>query len=239
MDARIVSVNVGLPHTVQWRGNPVSTGIFKEPVTGRVMVRRLNLDGDRQADLTVHGGADKAVYAYPAEHYPWWREQYPEMPLPYAQFGENLTTEGLREDDLRIGDRFRVGTAELVVAQPRFPCYKLGIRFGKPTVVKRFLASERSGVYFSVAQEGEVGAGDAITRTERGSHDVTIADIVRVYARDGEDYDMLRRIVAVDALPGGLRSFFAEQLVAAGESLTQARATLPERGSRNARRGHS
>ncbi len=219
MDARVISVNAGLPRIVEWRGKPVSTGIFKEPVTGKIAVRRLNLDGDRQADLTVHGGADKAVYAYPAEHYPWWREQYPEMPLPYAQFGENLTTEGLHEDDLRIGDRFRVGTAELVVAQPRFPCYKLGVRFGEPTVVKRFLESDRSGVYFSVAQEGEVEAGDTITRVERGADDVTIADIVRVYARDGKDYDTLRRIVAVEALPVGLRSFFAGQLVAAGEPL--------------------
>lgn len=217
--ARILQVNVGLPRTVEWRGKLVTTGIFKEPVAGRVAVRRLNLDGDGQADLTVHGGADKVVYAYPAEHYPWWREQYPQMPLPYAQFGENLTTEGLLEGDLRIGDRFRVGTAELVVAQPRFPCYKLGVRFGKPTVVKRFLESERSGVYFSVAREGAVGAGDAISRIERGAGDVTIADIVRVYARDHADYDTLRRIVATDALPVGLRSFFAGQLIAAGEQL--------------------
>ena len=138
---RVVSVNVGLPRTLPWKGREVTTGIFKTPVDGRVRIRRLNLDGDRQADLSVHGGAAKAVYAYPLEHYAWWREQLGEE-IPLGAFGENLTVEGLPlEEEVAIGDRFRVGTAELVVTQPRLPCYKLGLRFGREQMVKRFLAS--------------------------------------------------------------------------------------------------
>jgi MOSC domain-containing protein YiiM len=147
---KLLSVNVGLPREVSWKGKTVMTGIFKEPVQGRVMVRSLNLDGDGQADLTVHGGVDKAVYAYPVEHYDYWRQELPDTDLPWGMFGENLTIEGVLEQGVNIGDRFRMGTAAVMVTQPRMPCYKLGIKFGRTDIVKRFLDSQRSGFYFSV-----------------------------------------------------------------------------------------
>jgi MOSC domain-containing protein YiiM len=156
---RVVSVNVGLPRSVRWRGRDVTTGIFKEPVEGRVRLQRLNLDGDRQADLAVHGGAGKAVYAYPLEHYAFWREELGQD-LTCGAFGENLTVEGLPlEEEMALGDRFKIGSAELVVTQPRVPCYKLGLRFGRDDMPKRFLASRRSGYYLAVEREGSVGAG--------------------------------------------------------------------------------
>ena len=157
---KLISVNVGFPRQVTWKGKTVTTGIFKEPVNERVMLRLLNLDGDGQADLTVHGGLDKAVYVYPFEHYDYWQSELPDTELPLGIFGENFTTTGLREEELNIGDRFGVGTVQLMVTQPRLPCYKLGIRFGRADMVKRFLASRRTGFYFRVLQEGEVGAGD-------------------------------------------------------------------------------
>src|SRR5262245_47572438 len=157
---RIVSLNVGLPQIVSRNGEPVSTGIFKEPVTGRVMMRTLNLDGDRQADLSVHGGPDKAVYVYPSEHYDFWKNELPGMNLPWGMFGENLTTTGLLDTEINIGDKFSIGSAQVMVTQPRMPCYKLGIKFGRTDIIKRFLESERSGFYLSVLEEGEVGTGD-------------------------------------------------------------------------------
>ncbi|MBI2115875.1 MAG: MOSC domain-containing protein, partial [candidate division NC10 bacterium] len=159
---KLISVNVGLPREVVYKGKTVKTGIFKEPVPGRVQVHRLNLDGDRQADLSVHGGPSKAVYAYPSEHYGYWRQELPGMDLPWGMFGENFTTEGLLEDLVNIGDRFRVGSAEVMVTEPRLPCYKLGVKFGREDIVKRFLQSGRTGFYVAVLQEGEVGAGDGI-----------------------------------------------------------------------------
>src|SRR5215475_14992077 len=153
---KVISVNVGLPRTVQWKGKAVSTGIFKAPVSGRIHLRTLNCDGDRQADLSVHGGPDKAAYAYPTEHYAYWHRELPNITLPWGIFGENLTTEGLQEDTLKIGARFRIGSAEVVVTQPRLPCFKLGLKFGRDDIVKRFLASRRTGFYFKVLAEGEV-----------------------------------------------------------------------------------
>src|SRR5215468_1679891 len=176
---KVVSVNVGLPRTVQWKGKAVSTGIFKAPVSGRVPLRSLNFDGDRQADLSVHGGPDKAAYVYPAEHYAYWRRELPDMTLPWGIFGENLTTEGLDEDALQIGDRFRIGTAEVVVTQPRLPCFKLGLRFGRNDMVKLFLASGRTGSYFKVVAEGEVAAGDPVALVERARGSVAVTEITR------------------------------------------------------------
>jgi len=212
MAMRVVSVNVGLPRTVEWRGKPVSTGIFKEPVAGRVAVRYLNLDGDRQADLSVHGGPDKAIYAYPAEHYPFWRDCYPDHDLRWAAFGENLTIAGLREDAVRIGDRFRVGTAELMAVQPRFPCFKLGIRFGDPHIVKRFRESDRPGIYFRVMQEGNMGAGDTITRIEQAPYALSVVDLARLVMADTPDPDAMHGALAVAALPENLRDHFTRQL---------------------------
>jgi MOSC domain-containing protein YiiM len=209
---KIISVNVGRPRLVMWRGGPVSTGIFKEPVGGRVALRTLNLDGDRQADLTVHGGPAKAVYAYPSEHYAYWRGELPGVELPWGVFGENFTTEGLSETSVHVGDRFRVGAAELQVTQPRMPCYKLGIKFGSADMLKRFLASGRTGFYFSVTREGEVGVGDEVELVERDPRGVTIADVVRLYARDRDDVETMRRAVQVEALPDGWREEFLERI---------------------------
>jgi MOSC domain-containing protein YiiM len=209
---KLLSVNVSLPREVLANGQKVLTGIFKQPVAGRVRLRRLNLDGDRQADLAVHGGPDKAVYAYPAEHYDYWRRELAGADLPGGMFGENFTTEGLFEDEVRLGDRLRIGTAELVVTQPRLPCYKLGVKFGDMTMVKRFLASRRTGFYLSVAQEGEVGAGDAIALVARDPAAVTVADITRLYAFEREDGAGLERALASEALPDGWRDYFAKQL---------------------------
>src|SRR5205823_1422250 len=160
---KLVSVNVGQPRAVTWHGRNVTTAIFKQPVNGRVALRRLNLDGDRQADLSVHGGEFKAVYCYPISHYDYWRRELPGRDLPLAMFGENFTVEGLLEDSVHVGDQFSVGSAEVVVTQPRLPCYKLGVRFQADDMVKRFLASGRTGFYLAVKREGELGAGDEIT----------------------------------------------------------------------------
>jgi MOSC domain-containing protein YiiM len=172
----VISINVGLPRAVEWRGQTVETSIFKEPVSGRVRVSQLNLAGDRQSDLTVHGGVNKAVYVYPSEHYPFWAEELPGFELPWGVFGENFTTTGLSENNVHIGDRLRIGSAEFVVTQPRMPCFKLQIRFNRADMVKRFLRSGRTGFYLAVTQEGEVGAGDAITVVERHPEAITIAD---------------------------------------------------------------
>lgn len=209
---KVISVNVGLPRTVQWKGKAVSTGIFKTPVSGRIHLRTLNFDGDRQADLSVHGGPDKAAYAYPAEHYAYWHRELPDMTLPWGMFGENLTTEGLQEDALKIGARFRIGSAELVVTQPRLPCYKLGLKFGRDDMVKRLLASGRQGVYFKVVTEGEIAADDPIVVVDWAEDSVPISEVRRLYARDKDDLEGLRRIVGVAALPGDWRDYFEEQI---------------------------
>lgn len=209
---RIVSISVGLPREVQWHGKTVTTSIFKTPVSGRVAVKRLNLDGDQQSDLSVHGGADKAVYVYPSEHYAFWREELPGVALPWGAFGENLTTEGLLEDAVHIGDRLRIGSAEFSVTQPRMPCFKLGIRFDRADMVKRFLASGRTGFYLSVSREGEVAADDPITVLARDDAAFAVADIVGLYAADGTNQDLLRRASELPALPDGWRSYFQKRL---------------------------
>src|ERR1044072_3040401 len=194
---KIISVNVGLPPLVLPNDEPVSTGIFKEPVAGRVMMRTLNLDGDRQADLSVHGGPEKAVYVYPSEHYEFWQHELPDMDLPWAIFGENLTTTGLLETEVNIGDKFRIGAAEVMVTQPRMPCYKLGIRFGRVDIIKRFLVSERTGFYLSVLKEGEVGAGDEFELMRKHESGVRVVDVTRLYSSDKTNADLLRRLIAV------------------------------------------
>jgi MOSC domain-containing protein YiiM len=210
----VVSVNVGLPRTVRWKGRDVTTGIFKEPVEGRIPLRRLNLDGDGQADLTVHGGAEKAVYAYPLEHYAFWRAELG-SDLPFGSFGENLTVLWLPlEHETAVGDRFRIGTAELRVTQPRLPCYKLGVRFGREDMVKRFLASGRTGFYLAVEVEGDVGAGDRVERIARHPADIPVSEITRVYASEREDVAAIERLVQLDALPEDWRSYFRKKLAA-------------------------
>jgi MOSC domain-containing protein YiiM len=208
----LVSVNVGLPREVEWHGRAVRTSIWKSPVEGRVRVKSLNLEGDQQSDLSVHGGAEKAVYAYPCEHYEYWTGEFPGRDLPWGAFGENFTTEGLLEPNVRIGDRLRVGCAEFVVTQPRMPCFKLGLRFGRDDMVKRFLRSGRTGFYLAVHQEGEVGSGDLIEFAGRDDHGVTVADIAALYASDIENEDLLRRAVEVPALPDSWRDYFRKRL---------------------------
>jgi MOSC domain-containing protein YiiM len=206
---KVLSLNVGLPRKVDWHGQTVLTSIFKEPIDRRLRVTPLNVEGDAQSDLTVHGGIHKAVYAYPSEHYAFWRRELPGMDLPWAIFGENLTTEGLLED-VRIGDRFRIGSAELVVTQPRLPCFKLGIRFGRPDILKRLLKSGHTGFYFSVAVEGEVGAGDTIEQIGQGES-LTVADVVGLYS-GGEDQELLLRASESAILPEGWKDYFRKRL---------------------------
>jgi MOSC domain-containing protein YiiM len=215
----VVSVQVGKPRPVPWRGRTTLTAIFKEPVAGRVAVRRHNLAGDVQADLTVHGGKDKAVYAYPSEHYSWWREQLPEADFPPAAFGENLTTAGLIETEVRVGDEYRVGTARLVVTQPRLPCFKLGIRFGDQRMTRRFRESGRPGIYFAVAAEGDVAADDPIELVRADETGLTVADLFRLILDDKEDVDQLRRALGVPALAAVLRAEFSERLANLGADL--------------------
>jgi MOSC domain-containing protein YiiM len=195
-DMKLISTNVGLPRIVTFNGDPVSTGIFKEPVAGRVMLRTLNLDGDRQADLSVHGGRSKAVYLYPSEHYDYWKRELPGMNLPWGMFGENFTSAGLLESEINIGDRFRVGSAVVIVTEPRMPCYKLG----------------RTGFYFGVWQEGEVGADDSIELIEKADLNVRVSDITRLYTREKHNLGLLRRAVQVEALPESWKSYFRQRI---------------------------
>jgi MOSC domain-containing protein YiiM len=195
---------VGRPKIVEHRGRHVSTAIFKRPVEGKVALTRLNLEGDEQADLTVHGGSDKAVYSYASEHYPWWQEQLPDVDFPYGKFGENLTTEGLLESDVCIGDEFQVGTAVIKVSQPRLPCYKLGIKFGRADVIKKFIRSGLSGIYFSVVQEGELSAGDEIIFLRGDEHHINLQRVATLFAgQDEVDLDFAQR---------ALRSQLADQM---------------------------
>src|SRR6267142_2931075 len=207
---RLVSINVGLPREIQWHGKTVLTSIFKAPVAGSIPVRRLNLEGDRQSDLEVHGGADKAVYVYPSEHYAFWRAELPGVELPWGAFGENFTTEGLSEE-FCIGDRLHIGSAEFAVTQPRLPCYKLAIRFGRTDMVKKFMKSGRNGFYLAVTREGEVQSGDPIEVIARAEDSLSITDIVRLYTSESANRDMLGRAARLSGLPQSWRDYFRER----------------------------
>jgi MOSC domain-containing protein YiiM len=176
---RVLQVNVGLPRLVEYNGEIISTGIFKDSVGGQIKVNELNLEGDAQADLTVHGGYYKAVYIYPSEHYDFWREELPEMNLPFGIFGENLTTEGILEKDVNVGDRLSIGTAEFAVTLPRLPCFKLGIRFNRTDIIRRFAKSGRSGFYLAIEKPGELKAGDAIEFLSRETNQTSISEMVK------------------------------------------------------------
>ncbi len=209
---KLISVNVGMPREVSWRGKTVLTGIFKSPIAGPVTVQALNLDGDGQADLSVHGGYSKAVYLYPAEHYEFWRRELPDLDLTWGNFGENFTTQGLLEDNVYIGDTLRIGSALVRVTEPRMPCYKLGIRFGRSDIVKRFLQSRRTGFYFAVLEEGTVQAGDSFNTVERDPNGISVADITRLYAFDKDDWDTMSRVVKLEALSSSWRDYFRQRL---------------------------
>ena len=195
MNMRVVSVNVGMPRQVETPRGIVLTSIFKSPVEGRVAVRRHNLEGDRQADLSVHGGPNKAVYAYSSEHYPYWAQQLPDTDLPFGKFGENLTTTGLTEEQAYIGDQFRIGSAILRVTQPRMPCFKLALRFERADMIKRFWKSGRSGIYFAIVQEGELGSGDDMELVVEHPARVAVADVVRVFKRETTDPELYARVM--------------------------------------------
>ena len=225
---KLVSVNTGLPREVTWHGTIVSTAIFKEPVKGRVILHKLDLEGDGQADLRVHGGEHKAVYCYPLAHYDYWKKELPGRELPMGVFGENFTidgiaavgaTGGLAEDTIHLGDQFSVGSAEVVVTQPRLPCYKLGVRFGSDDMVRRFMVSGRTGFYVAVTREGEVGAGDEIRVIAREANAVPVSEITRLYVakRYGDDdVASVRRALRVAALPESWKAYFRERLEMTG-----------------------
>lgn len=205
---RILSVNVGLPRSVEWGGRMITTGIFKQPVAGPVSLGLLNFAGDGQADLTVHGGPDKAVYAYDYSHYTYWRHQIARNNWTPGLFGENLTTDCLLESEVRIGDLFRVGSALLRAVQPRLPCYKLNVRFADPGMTRHFAHAGRSGIYFRVVEPGAVQAGDAMTLLEVANTDITIQTVSQIILNRQSDADLLAQLVALPHLPDSLKRMF-------------------------------
>jgi MOSC domain-containing protein YiiM len=212
---KIVSLNVGLPREVLWHGQTVTTGIFKSPIEARVRLRTLNLDGDRQADLTVHGGQHKAVYCYPIEHYAYWREKLPGRELPLGSFGENLTTEGLLEKNVHLGDRFAINDAEVVVTQPRLPCYKLGVRFQADDMVKKFLASRRIGFYLAVTREGSVAAGDEMIPVVQNASSISVADFLRLFLTKfftDADRASIKELYTLPSVPNDWKHYFHERI---------------------------
>jgi MOSC domain-containing protein YiiM len=208
---KLISLNVARPRLTLYKGTTINTGIFKKPVSGRLALRTLNLEGDQQADLSVHGGDYKAVYAYPSEHYDYWRRELPGE-LSWGAFGENFTTEGMSEDQFHVGDRLKVGSATLMVRQPRMPCYKLAAKFQRDDMIDRFLVSGRSGFYFSVEQEGEVGAGDFIELLSQNQGGITIAEMNQLLVRDRYNRDLLQKAIATEALPESWREYFLHRL---------------------------
>lgn len=209
---KLVSLSVALPRLASYRTTTVKTGIFKQPAAGPVQLRTLNLDGDRQADLAVHGGPFKAVYAYPSEHYEFWRQELLGAQFPWGMFGENFTTEGLFERDLHIGDRFQIGGAIIMVRQPRVPCYKLAVKFHRADILARFLRSGRSGFYFSVEQEGAVAAGDSFKLLSREDQDISIAEMNRLYVEEKYNQNLLEKAVGSPALPEDWRDYFRRRM---------------------------
>ena len=211
---KLVSLNVSLGKTVRWQGQDVATGIFKESVPGPLRAGRNGLEGDRQADLKVHGGEFKAVYAYSAEHYAWWNRELGRT-LPHGTFGENLTIAGFDEDHACVGDRLRIGTAVLEAVQPRFPCFKLGIKFGDMGIVERFLDAGRFGVYFRVAEEGAVAAGDPGEWVHRDPARFPVPQMLRLSAAESKQAAELRRALSATALPPSWREKFSRWLAEA------------------------
>lgn len=210
--ARLVSVNVGLPREVVWKGKHVTTGIFKAPVEGPVALRRHNLEGDRQADLSVHGGPAKAVYVYATRHYEYWRDTLGDSGLAWGAFGENFTVDGADEETVCIGDEYLVGSARVVVTQPRMPCFKLGIRFDRADMAKLFLKSQRTGFYLGVVEEGLVRAGDHLERVTEHPAGLRVADVTRLYTTEKTNETLLRKATSVAALPETWRDRFEHRL---------------------------
>ena len=209
---KLISLNVARPRLALYKGTTINTGIFKQPVSGPVALRMLNLEGDRQADLSVHGGPYKAVYGYPSEHYSFWKQELPGTNLPWGMFGENFTTEGLAEAELHIGDQLQIGTAVIMVRQPRVPCYKLAAKFQRDDILERFLRSGRSGFYFSVEKEGTISAGDSFQVVTRGEDAVTIAEMNKLYIHDKYNRELLQKAIGTSALPEDWREYFTARM---------------------------
>jgi MOSC domain-containing protein YiiM len=209
---KLISINVGLPRLLSWQGATFKTGIFKNPVHGKIMLRATNLDGDRQADLTVHGGPNKAVYAYPGEHYSAWQLELPDEKRGWGAFGENFTTEGLIESQVCVGDQLEIGGATLRVTTPRLPCFKLAAKFQREDIIKRFVKNGRCGFYFSVINEGEVRAGDEIRLIGRETSTLSIAEVNELYTSGSPDPRLLERSLNVQFLPQSWRDRFAARL---------------------------
>lgn len=210
---KVISIQIGKPRIVEWRGRQVSTSIFKSPVAGPVRVAQLNLVGDGQADLSVHGGTEKAIYVYSSEHYDFWRAELPETELAPGAFGENLTISDLPDEgEIYIGSQYRIGDALFRVSQPRMPCFKLGIRFGDDRMVKRFMDARRMGFYFSVVREGEIQAGDTMILEQEDHAKISVTDITRMYLREITDSSRLQAAIELESLPRSWRDFFAERM---------------------------
>lgn len=207
----IVSINVSEVTTTPWQNRTVETAIFKKPVQGAVKTEAHRLEGDAQADLTVHGGPGRAVYGFPAEHYPSWQEAFPKADWSWGAFGENLTVQGLLEEDVYIGDRYRCGTAELMVTQPRTPCYKFGMRVGDPAALRHMLDTGHTGYYFSISKAGTFRAGDDITRIHRPDHALPLATLTVAFARKPPDPSLLEAIVANPLVPVSWRDWAAKK----------------------------
>ena len=205
---KLHSVNVSQPKSVAYDGKMVQTGIFKEPVKERIWLRKLGLGGDGHGDLTVHGGIDKAAYAYPIEHYKHWMRELGRGELPFGQFGENFTVEGMLEDQVHIGDVFQIAGAQVQVTQPRVPCFKLGLKMGLATFPKHFLASERSGFYLRVLVEGKVGTGDPIERIKIDPARLSIKEVHHLYYFDNFNRQGVKRVLGVPTLSDSWRESF-------------------------------
>ena len=216
---KVLSVNVSLPKEVEFGDRTVTTGIFKEPVSGRVMLRTLNLDGDKQADPIGHGGIYKAAYVYSIENYDYWKGELGRTDFTHGQFGENFTVEGMLEDQIHIGDVFRVGSALVEVTQPRVPCFKLGIKMGMPQFLKPFLASCRVGFYLRVLEEGEVGAGDILELTKTDPERITVKEMCHLLYFDPKNLEGARKALRIQALSPGWRESFEKRLTKEGVSI--------------------
>jgi MOSC domain-containing protein YiiM len=206
--ARLLSVNVGLPRDVTWQGKTVHTGIWKAPVKGPRMVRRLNIDGDGQGDRAGHGGEHRAVFVYQYDSYRYWQSQLGRMSLTYGQFGENFTVEGLADTEVCIGDRYRIGGALFEVTQPRVTCYRVGIRMNEPEMAALLVKHGRPGFYFRVIEEGEVEAGDEIAQVAAGPERMSVFEINALLYMPGHPRDSLERALRIPALSGGWRHSF-------------------------------
>ena len=209
---KLVSLNVSRPRLAVYKGTTINTGIFKEPITGPVQLSVLNLEGDRQADLSVHGGPYKAVYAYPSEHYAYWQKELPGVDLPWGMFGENFTTSGLSEDEIHVGDRLQIGSATVMVRQPRVPCYKLAAKFQRDDILERFLRSGRSGFYFSVEQEGPVASGDSFQLISQDRHGITIAEMNRLFVSEKYNRELLQKALDTAPLPEEWHEYFSRRV---------------------------